>query len=391
VIPHREILALRGEWNLRADVIEKDYTLGWLLAAIAAHAELSESWIFKGGTCLRKCYFETYRFSEDLDFTIIGGGPEEPEALAGVFAQVREWLLDTAGIEIRVEPGSFKRRRNRRGKPTTEGRLAFRGPSNPPSLPKVKLDLTSDELIACPAETRPILHPYTDSGEIRTPIRAYSMVELFAEKLRALAERCRPRDLYDVVQMSRHHDLPADPASVMDALQRKCGHAGIETPTAKMILDSPMRGELEQEWTNMLGHQLPHLPPVGDYWDSLEDVFAWLSRAPRSTLEPAPALEPLDEFWSPPRAMTSWRHPVPLELIRFAGANHLKVALDYRAEQGRRGWRTVEPYALRRSHAGRLLLYVINDRGQLRSYGVDRIAGVRVLDEHFQPRYIVEF
>jgi predicted nucleotidyltransferase component of viral defense system len=25
--------------------------------------------IFKGGTCLRKCYFPNYRFSEDLDFT----------------------------------------------------------------------------------------------------------------------------------------------------------------------------------------------------------------------------------------------------------------------------------------------------------------------------------
>jgi predicted nucleotidyltransferase component of viral defense system len=27
---------------------------------------------------------------------------------------------------------------------------------------------------------------------------------LFAEKLRALAQRCRPRDLYDVVHMHRH-------------------------------------------------------------------------------------------------------------------------------------------------------------------------------------------
>jgi len=31
------------------------------------------SWAFKGGTCLKKCYFETYRFSEDLDFTLTEG------------------------------------------------------------------------------------------------------------------------------------------------------------------------------------------------------------------------------------------------------------------------------------------------------------------------------
>jgi hypothetical protein len=48
MIPHGEILALRGEWNLRADVIEKDYMLGWMLAAIASTTDLSETWIFKG-------------------------------------------------------------------------------------------------------------------------------------------------------------------------------------------------------------------------------------------------------------------------------------------------------------------------------------------------------
>lgn len=53
MIPHAEILALRGEWSLRADVIEKDYMLGWMLAVIAAAPELSETWVFKGGTCLR--------------------------------------------------------------------------------------------------------------------------------------------------------------------------------------------------------------------------------------------------------------------------------------------------------------------------------------------------
>jgi Nucleotidyl transferase AbiEii toxin, Type IV TA system len=51
-------------------VVEKDYVLGWILAGIYGHEELAESWVFKGGTCLKKCYFETYRFSEDLDFTL---------------------------------------------------------------------------------------------------------------------------------------------------------------------------------------------------------------------------------------------------------------------------------------------------------------------------------
>ena len=89
--------------------------------------------------------------------------------------------------------------------------------------------------------------------------------------------------------------------------------------------------------------------------------------------------------------MTAWRYGAPLELIRFAGANRLKVEIDYRAEEGRRGVRVVEPYSFRMTLDGDLLLFVVNDRGQLRSYRVDRIAGVRILDESFTPRYLVEF
>lgn len=71
MIPRRELEQLRAEWSLDLPVIEKDYVLGWLLSGIAQHPLLSRSWVFKGGTCLRKCYYETFRFSEDLDFTVI--------------------------------------------------------------------------------------------------------------------------------------------------------------------------------------------------------------------------------------------------------------------------------------------------------------------------------
>jgi predicted nucleotidyltransferase component of viral defense system len=61
VISRRELDALGGEWSLDISVIEKDYILGWLLAGIAQHPELATTWVFKGGTCLRKCYYETFR------------------------------------------------------------------------------------------------------------------------------------------------------------------------------------------------------------------------------------------------------------------------------------------------------------------------------------------
>jgi predicted nucleotidyltransferase component of viral defense system len=45
------------EFGLRPDIVEKDYVLGWLLAAISNHNELASMWVFKGGTCLKKCFF----------------------------------------------------------------------------------------------------------------------------------------------------------------------------------------------------------------------------------------------------------------------------------------------------------------------------------------------
>jgi predicted DNA-binding transcriptional regulator YafY len=99
----------------------------------------------------------------------------------------------------------------------------------------------------------------------------------------------------------------------------------------------------------------------------------------------------LDPVWLAPRAISSWRRGFPFELIRYAGANRLKVDIDYQAEDGRWGPRRVEPYSLRRTKDGNLLLFVVNDRHQLRGYRVDRIAGARPTGETFQPHFLVEF
>ncbi len=57
--------------GVRDQQIEKDYILSWILKGIAQHEKLSKIIVFKGGTVLKKIYFEDYRFSEDLDFTLI--------------------------------------------------------------------------------------------------------------------------------------------------------------------------------------------------------------------------------------------------------------------------------------------------------------------------------
>lgn len=110
MIAARELFDLRAEWSLDVGVIEKDYVLGWLLAGIANHPDLAGTWVFKGGTCLRKCFYETYRFSEDLDFTVVEGGPETPEESQPIFAAIGGWVHEQSGIELVVDEASFRRR-----------------------------------------------------------------------------------------------------------------------------------------------------------------------------------------------------------------------------------------------------------------------------------------
>jgi predicted nucleotidyltransferase component of viral defense system len=391
VITKRELEQLRAEWSLDIGVIEKDYVLGWLLAGIAQHQALARTWIFKGGTCLRKCYYETFRFSEDLDFTIVNGGPEEPGDLTRIFTELAEWLQEESGLELILDNKSFQRKTNLRGNPTTQARMAYRGPNPPPVLPKLKLDLTSDEVLVDRPVLRRVGHQYSDELP-SAGVLCYSLTELFGEKIRALAERCRPRDLYDIVHMHRHPDLIGLAPSVEAVLKRKCAHVGIDVPTADIIRSSPFREQIEGEWENMLGHQLPRpLPPFADFWATLDDIFAWLAGRSRTAQLPRAELGKLDAKWEAPRAITSWRRQVPLELLRYAGANRLKVDIDYRAEQGRQGPRRVEPYSLRYTQDGNLVLFVVNDYGELRSYRVDRIAGIRPTTSSFTPRFRVEF
>jgi hypothetical protein len=76
-----------------------------------------------------------------------------------------------------------------------------------------------------------------------------------------------------------------------------------------------------------------------------------------------------------------------LETVRFAATNHLCVELFYDGY-----WRRIEPYSLRRSRAGRLLLHAERSDGSgHRTYGVDKIDALRVTKVPFTPRHPIEF
>ena len=53
MISGSDLRARADEWDLREDVVEKDYVLGWVVAGIGTEPALRDGWVFKGGTCLR--------------------------------------------------------------------------------------------------------------------------------------------------------------------------------------------------------------------------------------------------------------------------------------------------------------------------------------------------
>ena len=123
MISKNEILAIADETGLTPNVVEKDYVLGWLLAAVNNNHVLSQSWVFKGGTCLKKCYFETYRFSEDLDFTIQNENHLNDEFLVEQFSWMSKWLYEQTGIQIPTDRLRFDTYINPRSHQICEGRV----------------------------------------------------------------------------------------------------------------------------------------------------------------------------------------------------------------------------------------------------------------------------
>ncbi|HEC13315.1 MAG TPA: WYL domain-containing protein [Acidiferrobacteraceae bacterium] len=391
MIDRPEIMELAREFGLAPNVVEKDYVLGWLLAGISNHSELGNAWVFKGGTCLKKCYFETYRFSEDLDFTLPDATTLDEIRLRQIFNDISEWVYDQAGIECPHDTFRFEVYKNKRGGISAEGRVGYRGPmQRRGDSPRIKLDLTSDELLVLKSTLREVHHPYSDKPDGGIQVQCYSYEEVFAEKIRALAERERPRDLYDVVHLFRHTSERPDRTSVLRTLEEKCAFKGIEVPTMANLEGRPERAELEAEWANMLAHQLPALPPFEQFWSELPAVFDWLYGAVEKAASksiPPDKRYVMDKAWRPPPMVQAWHAKVPLEIIRFAAANHLCVNLAYQGSQ-----RLIEPYSLGRTQDGNLLLHAVKHQtGEPRSYRVDRIEGAEATQEPFVPRYAIEF
>lgn len=388
MIRKQDILDRAAEWRLRPEVVEKDYVLGWLLAGLAS-CGLRDAWVFKGGTCVKKTYFETYRFSEDLDFSLLPHASYDAGEIRVALVDLARIAHELSGIDFPEEAIEVRPRRNRQGQPTFQCRLGYRGPLAYPGPPRVLFDLTREEPVLDPPASRTVYHPYPDDLPEGVTVLTYSFNELLAEKVRALYERSRPRDLYDVVFLLENRPDAFDFTRVCALFREKCATKQIPLLSSAELL-AMVRGaeELRSEWANMLGHQLSTLPDLDELLARLPDLLRWIdepSMVPSAMRLPAPPV-PAGAGVLPSPGIQYWGGGSTMETLRFAGANRLLVEFDYHGRH-----RRAEPYSLRQARTGNVLLYAWEEAaGHIKAFNVAEIRNLRPSSRSFTPRYRVE-
>lgn len=393
MIPKAKMLALAKAQQLQPTTVQKDYTIGWLLRAISEHPYLSQ-WIFKGGTCLKKCFFETYRFSEDLDFTVPSELTLSVDSIGEALAEIAEWIAGECGL--RFPRADFKVKKNPKGNSSFQARIPFAGPMGMArrSLQRVKFDITQDEVIVDEPAIREVHHGYDDAADPPARVRCYSINEILAEKTRALVERYgRARDVYDVVNISRNFRDEIDAETARQVAEKKFAFKGLANPTVDDVVEAIDEDLLKANWDHQLAHQLPILAPVETFTADLRDAIAWW-------LEPAvakPALPSMPQATGsrPSRPLFptySWRSaPSNLEQIRYAARNRLCALVTYNGVQ-----RLVEPYSIRHPATGNQLLHVheVQKNGRPsnkhKAFVTSKITSASVSNIPFSPRWFVE-
>jgi len=197
-------------------VIDLDYSLGWFLAGLLQSQGAADRLCLKGGTCLRKCYFGDYRFSEDLDFT--AAKLIQPDDILKAINTAAAWAGERGGPDFAAAPAKLEVVNDEYGSEAFQVRLYYRGPLRWEGSPhSIRLDITRQEKVLLPPAHRVLLHPYTDGDLLHDiTLNCYALEEILAEKLRAVGGQRRfiiSRDLYDI------HSLLAAGVSVERAIQ----------------------------------------------------------------------------------------------------------------------------------------------------------------------------
>jgi predicted nucleotidyltransferase component of viral defense system len=241
-----EIRRIAREEKLAAGVVEKDYALTWLLRGFyLVDSGLGDSFVLKGGTAIRKVYFPgIWRFSEDLDFTVVKA--VESENIKEFMRWAFKRLLWECGIKYSLE--SFH---------LTEGSIIanvqFLGPLN--FMNRLKHDISLKERMVLEPERRLLRTYYSDLPEFE--VLAYSLREVLVEKIRSIMQRGYSRDYYDVWRLLKENEFRD--SEIRKLLKMKCELNGIKYEPS-LLFDKKRLSEAHAFWEKGLSYLIRELP-----------------------------------------------------------------------------------------------------------------------------------
>lgn len=262
MILKKEIEKIAEEKGVAKSTIDKDWVLSHFLAAIYSEPKLREILIFKGGTCLKKCYFSDYRFSEDLDFTSkISDFELKRSHLDFICWHVKE------NAEIMTQIDSLTPLHFENKLTGYEGVIKFWGADHPrneaPAPPerwhtKIKLEIILYEKVLFDQANKKIIHLYSDKPAIHpNAIPCYSIEEMLSEKLRSLIQRSysAPRDFYDIWYLSKYV-AGLDWNKIAEAFYEKVSFKGLSFSGIDQMINDENSAILRKSWENSLRHQI---------------------------------------------------------------------------------------------------------------------------------------
>lgn len=171
-------------WKTDAQV-EQDLILSGLIYEIYSHPSLQDQIIFRGGTCLNKLFWETpTRYSEDLDFVQIKAGPVGP--IVDSLNEVAKGIFDKKPVKKAITRNSLK--------------LFYEfTPEMIPSEPlRIKVEVNLREHFSAEGVKRVDFRLESPWKSGTTQARTFSLNEILGTKIRALHQRKKGRDLYDL-------------------------------------------------------------------------------------------------------------------------------------------------------------------------------------------------
>ena len=234
-ITRRDVIAHQGvvPWpSLRQ--VEQDLLLCRTMTALFADDFLRSQIAMRGGTLLHKVHVTpSARYSEDIDLVVFGDRPE-----AHVAKAIRRVLAEPLGRPVKSIWESVRLAVRNVVRPSRVLRLTYRLPSQtePGGSPlEIVVEANVTERTPYrPIVTLPFAYPWRGS-DIGAQINGFEIHEMLGTKMRALFQRRRGRDLFDLYWVLTQASQHIDPAGVVECFSHYMDSEGTQAQRDEFI------------------------------------------------------------------------------------------------------------------------------------------------------------